>query len=167
MGAGGDAPPLRLQDVVMLVGLSLFVGSIVMLAWDDPVTLSSEEPVTGQATLGEGTSIDMEYSVEQTSIVTIRVQLEGQDEVLTTEAVAAGSTQTYSFEMPERGAVSWSIAVSEGSGEVDVDLKRGMLSFAWPPLLGAALIGYSVLLGRQTDDAPAAEPDGLDAELLG
>ncbi|MGB0617580.1 MAG: hypothetical protein ACPGOT_06005 [Candidatus Poseidoniaceae archaeon] len=167
MGAGGDAPPLRLQDVVMLVGLSLFVGSIVMLAWDDPVPMSSEEAVTGQATLGQGASVDVEYSVDQTSIVTVRFQLEGQDEVLTTEAVAAGSSQTYSFEMPERGAVSWSISVSEGTGDVDVDLKRGMLAFAWPPLLGAALVGYSVLLGRQNDDAPAAEPEGLDAELLG
>ena len=42
MGAGGDAPPLRLQDVVMLVGLSLLVGSIVMLAWDDPVLLNAD-----------------------------------------------------------------------------------------------------------------------------
>ena len=167
MGAGGDAPPLRLQDVVMLVGLSLFVGSIVMLAWDDPVPMSSEEAVTGKATLGQGASVDVEYSVDQTSIVTVRFQLEGQDEVLTTEAVAAGSSQTYSFEMPERGAVSWSISVSEGTGDVDVDLRRGMLAFAGPPLLGAALVGYSVLLGRQNDDAPAAEPEGLDAELLG
>ena len=109
----------------------------------------------------------MEYSVDQTSVVTVRFQIEGQDEVLTTEAVAAGSSQTYSFEMPERGAVSWSISVSEGTGDVDVDLKRGMLAFAWPPLLGAALVGYSVLLGRQNDDAPAAEPESLDAELLG
>ena len=167
MGAGGDAPPLRLQDVVMLVGLSLFVGSIVMLAWDDPVSMSSEEAVTGQATLGEGTSVDVEYSVDQTSIVTLRFQVEGQDEVLSTEAVAAGSTQTYSFEMPERGAVSWSISVSEGTGEVDVDLDRGLLAFAWPPLLGAVLVGYSVLLSRQNDDAQAEEPEGMDAELLG
>ena len=43
MGAGGDAPPLRAQDVLMLVGLSLLVGSIVMLAWDDPVPFTEEE----------------------------------------------------------------------------------------------------------------------------
>ncbi|MBD40618.1 MAG: hypothetical protein QF839_01655 [Candidatus Poseidoniaceae archaeon] len=167
MGAGGDAPPLRLQDVLMLVGLSLFVGSIVMLAWDDPVPLNSEEAVTGQATLGQGASVDVEYSVDQTSIVTVRFQFEDQDEVLTTEAVAAGATETIRFDMPERGAVSWSISVSEGTGEVDVDLKRGAMAFVWPPLLGALLVGYSVLLGRQNDDAPEAEAESLDAELLG
>lgn len=167
MGAGGDAPPLRLQDVVMLVGLSLFVGSIVMLAWDDPVPLTSEEAVTGQATLGEGSSVDMEYSVDQTSVVTIRFQLEGQDEVLTTEAVAAGATETVSFEMPERGAVTWSISVSEGTGEVDVDLNRSTMVFIWPPLLGAVLVGYSVILGRQTDGPQEVEAESLDAELLG
>lgn len=87
MGAGGDAPPLRLQDVVMLVGLSLFVGSIVMLAWDDPVLLNADESVSGNARLGEGASVDVGYAVDQTSIVTLRFQMEGQDEVLIDQIV--------------------------------------------------------------------------------
>ena len=165
MGAGGDAPPLRLQDVVMLVGLSLLVGSIVMLAWDDPVTLTTEEAVSGNARLGQGATVEVTYSVEQTSIVTFRFQMEGQDEVLITEAVAAGGGGTQTYEVPERGAVSWSISISEGAGEVDVDLKRGALSFAWPPLLGAALVGYAVVLSLQTK-AAEADDAGMDAELL-
>ena len=44
--------------------------------------------------------------------------------MLITEAVAAGDTNTATFDVTERGRVSWSITVSEGTGEVDVDLKR-------------------------------------------
>ncbi|MGB0725552.1 MAG: hypothetical protein ACPGQO_02060, partial [Candidatus Poseidoniaceae archaeon] len=118
MGAGGDAPPLRAQDVLMLVGLSLLVGSIVMLAWDDPVPFTEEEGISGNARLGGGDAVDMTYIMDQTSVVTIRFQLEGQEEVLITEAVAAGDTNTATFDVSERGSVSWSISVSEGAGEV-------------------------------------------------
>lgn len=165
MGAGGDAPPLRLQDVVMLVGLSLLVGSIVMLAWDDPVPFSVDEEVSGNARLGGGTSIDVAYTVDQTSVVTVRFQLEGQDEVLITEPVAAGDSSTASFDVSERGSVSWSISISEGSGEVDVDLQRGLMSVVWAPLLGAVLVGYAVVLSRQSGEA-APDVESLDAELL-
>ena len=165
MGAGGDAPPLRLQDVVMLVGLSLLVGSIVMLAWDDPVPFSVDKEVSGKARLGGGTSIDVAYTVDQTSVVTVRFQLEGQDEVLITEPVAAGDSSTASFDVSERGSVSWSISISEGSGEVDVDLQRGLMSVVWAPLLGAVLVGYAVVLSRQSGEA-APDVESLDAELL-
>lgn len=165
MGAGGDAPPLRLQDVVMLVGLSLLFGSIVMLAWDDPVPFSVDEEVSGNARLGGGTSIDVAYTVDQTSVVTVRFQPEGQDEVLITEAVAAGDSSTASFDVSERGSVSWSISISEGSGEVDVDLQRGLISVVWAPLLGAVLVGYAVVLSRQSGEA-APDVESLDAELL-
>lgn len=165
MGAGGDAPPLRLQDVMMLVGLSLLVGSIVMLAWDDPVAFTSEDAHAGKAQLGAGTSVDMAYTVDQTSVVTIRFQLEGQDEVLITESVAANDTNTASFDVTERGAVSWSISVSEGTGEVDVDIKRGAMSAVWAPLLGVVLVGYAVVLSRQEDEATEVD-ESLDAELL-
>lgn len=164
MGAGGDAPPLRAQDVLMLVGLSLLVGSIVMLAWDDPVAFSEEEGISGNAWLGKGASVDMTYTVNETSVVTIRFQVEGQEDVLITEAVAAGDTKTASFDMTERGTVSWSLDVAEGGGEVDVDLKRGAMSMVWAPLLGAVLVGYAVVLSQQ--DAPAAAEESMDAELL-
>lgn len=165
MGAGGDAPPLRAQDVLMLVGLSLLVGSIVMLAWDDPVSFTEEEGISGNARLGGGDAVDMTYIMDQTSVVTIRFQLEGQEEVLITEAVAAGDTNTATFDVSERGSVSWSISVSEGAGEVDVDLKRGAISMVWAPLLGAVLVGYAVVLSRQ-EDGVSADAESLDAELL-
>ena len=166
MGAGGDAPPLRLQDVVMLVGLSLFVGSIVMLAWDDPVLLNVDDSVSGNARLGEGASVDVSYAVDQTSIVTLRFQMEGQDEVLITEALAAGDTGSQSFDVTERGKVTWSVSISEGTGEVDVDLKRGALSFALPPVLGALLVGYAVMLSLQGKNSTPEVQADLDAELL-
>ena len=165
MGAGGDAPPLRAQDVLMLVGLSLLVGSIVMLAWDDPVPFTGDDGVSGNALLGGGDSVDMTYTVNQTSVVTIRFQLEGQEEVLITEAVAAGDTETASFDVTDRGTVSWSISVAEGSGEVDVDLNRGTMSMVWAPLLGAVLVGYAVVLSRQQVDV-VSDAESLDAELL-
>lgn len=165
MGAGGDAPPLRAQDVLMLVGLSLLVGSIVMLAWDDPVPFTEEDGITGNARLGGGDSVDMTYTVNQTSVVTIRFQFEGQEEVLITEAVAAGDTKTASFDVTDRGTVSWSISVAEGSGEVDVDLNRGTMSMVWAPLLGAVLVGYAVVLSRHHEDV-AVDAESLDAELL-
>ena len=165
MGAGGDAPPLRAQDVLMLVGLSLLVGSIVMLAWDDPVPFTEDEGITGNARLGGSDSVVMTYTVDQTSVVTIRFQLEGQEEVLITEAVAAGDTNTATFDVTNRGTVSWSISVAEGSGEVDVDLDRGTMSMVWAPLLGAVLVGYAVVLSRQ-EDGTSSGAESLDAELL-
>ena len=58
-----------------------------------------------------------------------------------------------------------SITVSEGAGEVDVDLKRGAISVVWAPLLGAVLVGYAVVLSRQGDEA-SKDAGSLDAELL-
>ena len=66
----------------------------------------------------------------------------------------------------ERGKVTWSVSISEGTGEVDVDLKRGALSFALPPVLGALLVGYAVMLSLQGKNSTPEVQADLDAELL-
>ena len=160
MGAGATTT-LRAQDVLMLVGLSLLVG-IAMLAWDDPVPFTEEEGILETPALGVATGgHDPHHGPDLCGHHPLPAR--GQEEVLITEAVAAGDTNTATFDVTERGER----VVDLGVGGRRRGRRRPQ---AWGHQhgLGAApwggLVGYAVVLSRQGDE-PAGRSE-LDAELL-
>ena len=48
MAGGGTAPPLKLGDVLLLIGVSLLIGTLFIQEWDTPVKMNPEdEPLEG------------------------------------------------------------------------------------------------------------------------
>ena len=64
MAGGGTAPPLKLGDVLLLIGVSLVIGTLFIQEWDTPVKMNPEdEPL-------EGTSRTFSGDVLKISVVT-------------------------------------------------------------------------------------------------
>jgi hypothetical protein len=170
MGAGGEAPPIKARDVLMLVGLTLLVASIVMRAWDDPVPVTPDAPLEGSSIMPNGGDITIAYAVDTSSTITIRLLVEGDEVFRQVVPVAAGDEASVTYSMEERGELVWSIGVAQGSAEVDVDLARGIAPVIAPPLVGALLVGYAMVLSRSQEGADAVlDPDVeavVDAVLL-
>ena len=48
MAGGGTAPPLKMGDVLLLVGVTLLIGTLFIQQWDQPVKVNSgDEPLEG------------------------------------------------------------------------------------------------------------------------
>lgn len=43
MAGGGTAPPLKLGDVLLLIGVSLLIGTLFIQEWDIPVKMNPED----------------------------------------------------------------------------------------------------------------------------
>lgn len=169
MGAGGDAPPIRAQDVLLLVGLTLLVASIVLRTWDDPVTVDAETPLEGTSSMPDGGTITVSYLVEEATTVTVRLVVDGEEVERSVEPVAGGDASSVTYTMEGRGDLEWSISVFEGKAAVDVDLDRGLLPVVLPPLLGLVFIAYALLLGRADEKGEDHDEDVeavVDALLL-
>jgi hypothetical protein len=163
MGAGGEAPPIKARDVLMLVGLTLLVASVVMRAWDDPVAVTPDAPLEGTSMMPSGGDVSIAYAVSESVTITVRLEVDGEEVLRQVLPVAAGDEASIEYEMEERGELTWSVTVAQGSAEVDVDLARGLLALAVPPVLGALLVAYAVVLSRGDEDSGAASDADVDA----
>ncbi len=163
MGAGGEAPPIKARDVLMLVGLTLLVASVVMRAWDDPVSVTPGAPLEGTSMMPSGGDVSIAYAVSESVTITVRLEVDGEEVLRQVIPVAAGDEASIEYEMEGRGELSWSITVAQGSADVDVDLARGLLAVALPPVLGALLVAYAVVLSRGDEDSGTANDADVDA----
>jgi len=163
MGAGGEAPPIKARDVLMLVGLTLLVASVVMRAWDDPVAVTPDAPLEGTSMMPSGGDVSIAYAVSESVTITVRLEVNGEEVLRQVLPVAAGDEASIEYEMEERGELTWSVTVAQGGAEVDVDLARGLLAVAVPPVLGALLVAYAVVLSRGDEGYGTASDADVDA----
>ena len=62
MGAGGEAPPVKSEDVMILIGSSILLITIILQAWSVPTTVNEGED--NQYELKYDLSEGNEFSVE-------------------------------------------------------------------------------------------------------
>ena len=74
MAGGGTAPPLKLGDVLLLVGVSLLIGTLFIQEWDIPVKMNPEdEPLEGTSQSFSGDVLTISAVTEEGSDVRIEI----------------------------------------------------------------------------------------------
>lgn len=160
MAGGGTAPPLKISDVFLLIGVTLIVGTLFIQEWDQPVKINGDDGLfEGTSQSFSGDTIEIKVTVENESEVRIQIFEDGEEVEDKKVLVSEGDDLETKHES-EGGELEWIVTLEAGvDGEVDVDLSRANgLSFL-PYLLGLAFAGYG--LYRRTNDS--VEEEVLDA----
>ena len=160
MAGGGTAPPLKISDVFLLIGVTLIVGTLFIQEWDQPVNINGDDGLfEGTSQSFSGDSIEITVTVENESEVRIQIFEDGE-EVEDEKAVVSAGDDLEAYQKSEGGELEWIVTLEAGvDGEVDVDLSRANGLNFLPYLLGLALAGYG--LYRRKNDS--VEEEILDA----
>jgi len=138
MGAGGEAPPVKSEDVMILIGSSILLVMLVIQTWTVP-TLIDE---------GEGNEYTVKYDLSEGDEFTISVN----DGVVRPIVVLPSGDKEYSsnnvesewkFIADQDGVHTFQILALE-SAEIEYDLSRGVImDFIMYPI-GIAILGFGI-----------------------
>ena len=158
MAGGGTAPPLKISDVFLLVGVTLIIGTLFIQEWDQPVKINGDDgSFEGTSNSFDGDFLKIVVVVENESEVRIQIFEDGKEVEEIKQIVSAGGDIDLD-RSSNGGELEWIVTLEEGvNGEVDVDLSRAYgLNFV-PYLLGFAFAGYG--LYRRINES--AEPEEI------
>jgi len=143
MAGGGTAPPLKISDVFLLIGVTLIIGTLFIQEWDQPTKINGTEvPLQGTSQTFDGDSITIKVVVENASDVRIQIFEDGEEVEDIRESVGADGDVEGNYES-NGGELEWIVTLEEGvNGEVDVDLSRAYGLNFLPYVLGFAFAGY-------------------------
>ena len=149
MGAGGEAPPVKSADVLILVGASILLVVFILQAWAVPTTITAGEEYVVKYDLAEGDTFSLvveEGSVRPTVLLPSGEYYFGDD-----------SDEEWSYVAEESGVHSFKILAhcsspGEDSGcagdsdsVIDYSVSRGLLlDFVLYPI-GAFILGYGIV----------------------
>jgi hypothetical protein len=161
MAGGGTAPPLKISDVFLLIGVTLIVGTLFIQEWDQPVKINGDDGLfEGTSQSFSGDIIEIKVTVENESEVRIQIFEDGE-EVEDEKAIVSAGGDLETNHKSDGGELEWIVTLEAGvDGEVDVDLSRANGLNFLPYLLGLALGGYG--LYRRNSDS-VEEEEILDA----
>ena len=145
MAGGGTAPPLKIRDVFLLVGVTLIIGTLFMQEWDQHAKINGDDGLfEGTSNSFNGDFVKIVVLVENESEVRIQIFEDGEEVQEKKEIVSADGDIELEHES-DGGELEWIVTLEEGvNAEVDVDLSRVYgLNFI-PYLLGFAFAGYGL-----------------------
>ena len=162
MAGGGTAPPLKLGDVLLLIGVSMLIGTLFIQEWDLPTKVDAgDAPVEGNSRTFSGDLLEISVTTDNQSDVRIEVFEDGV-EVLDENRLSDDSTPAEVTYKSQGGQLSWKITLSEDTGgEIDIDLQRAYFLNYLPYILGA-LITAAGVVKKNADESPK-DSDVLDA----
>ena len=162
MAGGGTAPPLKLGDVLLLIGVSLLIGTLFIQEWDIPVKVNAgDAPLEGTSRTFSGDVL--EISIETGNESNVRIEIfEDGDEVEDSNLFSeSGTPATISYES-NGGKLAWKITLEDDvNGEIDVDLQRAYFLNFLPYILGAVITTAGVF--KKKSDQEEKEDVVLDA----
>ena len=138
MGAGGEAPPVKSEDVLILVGASILLVMLIIQTWTIPTQIAE----------GDGNEFTVKYDLSEGDTFSIKV-LEG--EVRPTVVLPSGEKQysqnnvddNWEFKVKDDGVHSFQILGLEDS-EIEYDLSRGIFfDFIMYPI-GIAFLSFGI-----------------------
>ena len=158
MAGGGTAPPLKISDVFLLVGVTLIIGTLFIQEWDQPTKINGDDGLyVGTSQTFNDDVIKIVVEVENESDVRIQIYEDGEEVIDKKQLVSSGDTLEEEHES-NGGELEWIITLEEGvDGEVDVDISRAYGLNFLPYLLGFAFAGYGFY--RRTNES--AEPEEI------
>ena len=162
MAGGGTAPPLKLGDVLLLIGVSMLIGTLFIQEWDLPTKVDAgDAPMEGNSRTFSGDLLEISVTTDNQSDVRIEVFEDGV-EVLDENRLSDDSTPAEVTYKSQGGQLSWKITLPEDTGgEIDIDLQRAYFLNYLPYILGA-LITAAGVVKKNADESPK-DSDVLDA----
>lgn len=163
MAGGGTAPPLKVGDVLLLVGVSILIGTLFIQEWDQATKMNAgDEPLEGTSRTFSGDVLSITIQPENATTVNIEILEDGKnaEEYPVTNAAGPDNPLTVDYES-NGGKVSWKVTFeTEVDAEIDVDLKRAYFLNYLPYIIGGIITTLGVL--KKNVDASIKE-DVLDA----
>lgn len=171
MAGGGTAPPLKMGDVLLLIGVSMLIGTLIIQQWDIPTKVNSgEDPVEcpdnaclkGTSRTFSGDVLEISVVAENESEVDFEIYEDGEEVLDQTLFSDANTPAAVSYES-SGGKLTWKVKViADGvDAEIDVDLKRAYFLDFVPYVLGALLTAAGV--AKKNAEVDEKEGDVLDA----
>lgn len=162
MAGGGTAPPLKFGDVLLLIGVSLLIGTLFIQEWDIPVKMNPEdEPLEGTSQSFAGDVLTISAVTEEESDVRIEIFEDGEkveDVTLYADRITPAEV---SYES-KGGKLAWKVWLElNATGEVDVDLDRVYFLNSLPYILGVLITTAGYL--KKKSEAESKEDVVLDA----
>lgn len=130
MGGGGEAPPVKGEDVMILIGSSILLLMFIMQAWVSPTALDAGDSHQVMKSLSKGDEISIESTEGEISIV-----VEGPNGEL------HASDEVYKVETDGDHTISI-VAVTDA--KFIVDLPSSYVANLLPYVLGLALLSFGI-----------------------
>ena len=163
MAGGGTAPPLKVGDVLLLVGVSILIGTLFIQEWDQATKMNAgDEPLEGTSRTFSGDILSITIQPENATTVSIEILEDGKNAEGYPVTNAAGPDNPLTVDYESNGGkVSWKVTFeTEVNAEIDVDLKRAYFLNYLPYIIGGIITTLGVL--KKNVDASSKE-DVLDA----
>lgn len=140
MGAGGAAPPVRSEDVMILIGSTILLTVLVLQAWSTPTIISCEET--------ECEKLEIKYDLSEGDTFTLNV-IEG--EVRPTVILPDGGSSfgnnekgEWDFTAESSGVHTFQLLSIEESS-VEYSVSRGILFDYGLYPLGFSILAFGIL----------------------
>ena len=150
MGAGGAVPPVKGEDIMILIGSSIILIMLIMQTWVNPITIKedSEEDFVVKYDLSEGDTFSLEVIEGKVRPEVMTPSLEW----IVAENVDS-SQGSWEYTAKESGIHQFYVYGVEDS-EIKYSLTRGIIFDYGIYLLGGLILGYGILkrIGASKDE---------------
>ena len=137
MAGGGTAPPLKVGDVLLLIGVSMLIGTLIIQQWDIPTKVNAgEDPIEcpenaclkGTSRTFSGDVVEISVVAENASEVVFEI-LEDGEQVLDQSLFSDANTSASVSYESRGGKLTWKVKVlvPDVEAEIDVDLKLSLI----------------------------------------
>jgi len=164
MGGGGEAPPVKGEDVMILVGSSILLITFIMHAWVSPSLLEEGSEFVVNHDMGDGDEFTLTIESGEVSVF---VKVPGDDSY--TEQSIGEDSEEWIYSAENDGLHSFKIVADDGDVEFIQSISRGIiLDFMLYPL-GAAILGFGIWKKKMMpeEEEPEVEVVAIDAVLEG
>ena len=151
MGAGGAAPPVKSEDVMILIGSTILLTMFVLQAWSTPTTIACDE--------NQCDTFEVKYDLSEGNEFSLEV-LEG--EVRPTVILPSGGSDfgdniddEWKYTAESSGVHTFQIQGIEESS-IEYSLSRGILIDFGLYTVGALILGFGILkrMSLEEEDEP-------------
>ena len=162
MGGGGEAPPVKGEDVMILIGSSILLLTFIMHAWVSPVVLTEDSEFVVVHDMGEGDEFTLEM---ESGAVLVFVTAPGDDSFVQQDNGEGEGEWKYSAETD--GTHTFKIVATGGDATFIQSISRGIFFDYMLYPLGAAILGFGMWKKKMipVEDEPEVEVVALDAVL--
>lgn len=137
MGAGGAAPPVKGEDVMILIGSSIILIMFIMQAWVDPTIIKEEDGgmFIIKYDLSEGDTFTLEVleGTVRPAVTSPSEELEQYDDV----------KSNWEFTAKEDGVHVFMFSVEEES-QIEYSVTRGIIFDFLPYLIGGVILAFGL-----------------------
>ena len=162
MGGGGAAPPVKSEDVMILIGATILLTMFVLQAWSTPTTIACDE--------NQCDTFEIKYDLSEGNEFSLEV-LEGQ--VRPTVILPTGDSDfgeniddNWEFTAKSSGVHTFQIQGIEESS-IEYSVSRGILiDFGLYPV-GALILGFGIMkrMSVEAEEEVEMEEEPLEALL--